>query len=213
MARTEFEALGIVAGNDDGGPISPLAVIRMRLDLGTTSMSCRVGSIDTVSFQVYNPFFAKTLSLVRNSTISRITTVDSAISEWSAPIEIDPFVRCEIARAVPAGYGTAREHGVGAGGGQGHALLTVRLRTFIAAWRSDRWSSKCDAETEAEEDLRPPMPPSGGQRGEESEEEGMSEGEGGDTASEDAETWSISAPAIMGSGAHLDLDPEEVLWS
>ena len=222
MARTEFEALGIVVGNDDGGPDFTLGGDQDEAWIWVHDIDVVPGRIYRYRFilRLYNPFFAKTLSLVEEQhDLAESLTVDSAISEWSAPIEIDPFVRYEIARAVPAGYGTASGS---MGLGQVEAKVTRFydgqdwVRTFIVQPGDQIGGLRSVMlETEAEEDLRPPMPPSGGQRGgEESEEEGSgSEGEGGDTASEDAGSIMVDFSTgyyVLVLVPDLDLDPEEV---
>lgn len=79
--------------------------------------------------RVYNPFFAKKLSLIpEQHALADELTMDSSASVWSQPMHVDSFVQYEITRAVPAGYGAAS-----GSMGLGHAEVEVR-RFYDGQW-------------------------------------------------------------------------------
>ncbi|MCH2162879.1 MAG: hypothetical protein MK085_13545, partial [Phycisphaerales bacterium] len=60
------------------------------------------------TIKVYNPFFAKKLSLIPSQhELAEDFMLDSITSDWSDPVRVEPFVRFFITRAVPSGYGAA----------------------------------------------------------------------------------------------------------
>jgi hypothetical protein len=79
--------------------------------------------------RIYNPFFAKKLSLIpEQHALANELMIDSASSDWSQPMGVDSFVQSEITRAVPAGYGAAS-----GSMGLGHAEAAVR-RFYDGQW-------------------------------------------------------------------------------
>lgn len=60
------------------------------------------------TIKVYNPFFAKKLSLISSQhDLAEDFMLDSITSDWSEPVRVEPFVRFYITRAVPSGFGAA----------------------------------------------------------------------------------------------------------
>ncbi len=60
------------------------------------------------TIKVYNPFFAKKLSLIPDQhELADDFMIDSITSDWSEPVRVDPFVNYYITRAVPSGFGAA----------------------------------------------------------------------------------------------------------
>tara|TARA_Y100000589_G_scaffold324010_1_gene359461 strand:- start:1130 stop:3109 length:1980 start_codon:yes stop_codon:yes gene_type:complete len=60
------------------------------------------------TIKVYNPFFAKKLSLIPDQhELADDFMIDSITSDWSEPVRVEPFVRYYITRAVPSGFGAA----------------------------------------------------------------------------------------------------------
>ena len=60
------------------------------------------------TIKVYNPFFAKKLSLIpAQHELADDFMIDSITSDWSEPVRVDPFVSYYITRAVPSGFGAA----------------------------------------------------------------------------------------------------------
>ncbi len=108
-ASDRLQQLGVAVG-DDG-----------ELDLGIESSQDEVWTwvhdMDIVAghqyryrftIKVYNPFFAKKLSLIgEQHHLADDFAMESVTSEWSEPVRVDPFVRYFITRAVPSGYGAA----------------------------------------------------------------------------------------------------------
>ena len=83
------------------------------------------------TIKVYNPFFAKKLSLISSQHhLADDFSIDSVTSEWSEPVRVEPFVRYYITRAVPSGYGAASGNL-----GLGHAEAEV-FRFHDGRWHS-----------------------------------------------------------------------------
>ncbi len=81
------------------------------------------------TIRVYNPFFAKKLSLIpEQQDLAETLTIDSDASDWSSPLEVEGFVSLETTRAVPAGYGASS-----GSMGLGHAEFEV-MRFHDGQW-------------------------------------------------------------------------------
>ena len=83
------------------------------------------------TIRVYNPFFAKKLSLIpEQQDLAESLTIDSDASDWSTPLKVNDFVDFDITRAVPAGYGASS-----GSMGLGHAEFEV-MRFHDGQWWS-----------------------------------------------------------------------------
>ncbi|MHC4427626.1 MAG: hypothetical protein ACYS0D_03370 [Planctomycetota bacterium] len=71
-----------------------------------------------VSLRIYNPFFGKKRSLVKEQQhLAETFTLDTPASEWSRAIRVDPFTRVWVTSATPSGPG--------GGSGLGRARVEV----------------------------------------------------------------------------------------
>lgn len=107
---SELNDLGFTIGSD--GDTGELAIDAEVNDVWVWVHDLNVEPGHTYRYRftirVYNPFFAKKLSLIpEQQDLAETLTIDSDASDWSTPLKVDDFVDFDITRAVPAGYGAS----------------------------------------------------------------------------------------------------------